>query len=325
MDGLTERLKNPVVAGVAGLLVGWIIGWFIFGWFIWPVEWTDASMQEVRSDLQADYLRMAIEDFDRNNDTELALQRWNELGEAAAPTYQSVVGEPKGLNPATINSYINVVNAGVPGVGDEDDASGGVPAYLWGACIVTLVFGVALLATYLFRRGPIGDMSAAAQAAEVTRATEKTDFKAIGEEAPLSQYMTTYMFGDDLFDDSFSIDSAAGEFLGECGVGIAETMGVGEPKRVNTFEVWLFDKNDIQTVTKVLMSEEAFADPAIQERLAAKGEPILAEFEAPVVLETATLHLVARVVDLSYGDDPALPPESYFNRMTLEIAVWLKS
>jgi hypothetical protein len=44
---------------------------------------------------------------------------------------------------------------------------------------------------------------------------------------------------------------------GECGVGISETIGVGDPKKVTAFEVWLFDKNDIQTVTKVLMSAHA--------------------------------------------------------------------
>ena len=63
-----------------------------------------------------------------------------------------------------------------------------------------------------------------------------------------------------VFDDSFSIDSPAGEFLGECGVGISETIGVGEPKKVTAFEVWLFDKNDIQTVTTVLMCKNAFED-----------------------------------------------------------------
>ena len=65
-----------------------------------------------------------------------------------------------------------------------------------------------------------------------------------------------------MFDDSFSVDSPSGEFLGECGVGISETIGVGDPNKVSAFEVWLFDKNDIQKVTKVLMSAHAFLDLA---------------------------------------------------------------
>ena len=66
--------------------------------------------------------------------------------------------------------------------------------------------------------------------------------------------MTTYVLGDDLYDESFSIDTASGDFLGEYGVGVSETIGVGEPKKVTALEIWLFDKNDIKTATKVLMS-----------------------------------------------------------------------
>jgi hypothetical protein len=44
--------------------------------------------------------------------------------------------------------------------------------------------------------------------------------------------------GDDLYDDSFSVDSPSGDFLGECGVGISETIGVGDPKSLG-LEVWL--------------------------------------------------------------------------------------
>ncbi len=77
---------------------------------------------------------------------------------------------------------------------------------------------------------------------------------------PLATFRTIYTLGDDLYDDSFSIESASGDFLGECGVGIGDMVGVGDPKKVSAFEVWLFDKNDIQTVTKVLMSRYAFND-----------------------------------------------------------------
>jgi hypothetical protein len=38
-------------------------------------------------------------------------------------------------------------------------------------------------------------------------------------------------------------------------------------------------------------------------------------------LGTATLRLVARVVDMNYGSG-ALPPNSFFERVTLELAIW---
>ena len=89
---------------------------------------------------------------------------------------------------------------------------------------------------------------------------------AISSHAPIitndsiAQFMTSYNLGDDLYDDTFSIDATNGEFLGECGAGISDTIGVGDPKKISAFEVWLFDKNDIQTVTKVIMSSAVYND-----------------------------------------------------------------
>lgn len=158
----------------------------------------------------------------------------------------------------------------------------------------------------------------------VAHSAARAEVKPKTEEPPVAQFMTSYSIGDDLYDDSFSIDAPNAEFLGECGVGISDTVGVGEPKKVSAFEVWLFDKNDIQTVTKVLMSPHAFNDPQIRQRLASKGEPVLMEPGKRILLETATLQLEARVVDMNYGSG-ALPPSSFFDRLTLELAVWPKN
>jgi hypothetical protein len=42
-----------------------------------------------------------------------------------------------------------------------------------------------------------------------------------------------------------------------------------------------------------------------------------------IILETATLQLLVTVSDLEYGVG-ALPPDSYFERATLELAIWPK-
>lgn len=170
--------------------------------------------------------------------------------------------------------------------------------------------------------GPETARSAAAAGAQISAAVEKTDFTATGLEPPIVQFMTTYLHGDDLYDDSFSIETSSGEFLGETGVSISETIGSGsDAKRATAFEVWLFDKNDIRTVTKVLMSDHAFNDDALRTKLETKGEAILASPGDKLVLETATLRIHARVVDLAYGSGP-LPPNSFFERITIELAAW---
>ncbi|MBN1313027.1 MAG: hypothetical protein JXB30_16565 [Anaerolineae bacterium] len=164
--------------------------------------------------------------------------------------------------------------------------------------------------------------SAAAAGAQISATVEKTDFSSRGMDPPIVQFMTTYLHGDDLYDDSFSIETPSGEFLGETGVGISETIGAGsDVKKVTAFEVWLFDKNDVRTVTNVLMSEHAFNDDALRSKLQTKGEAILAQPGDKLILETATLRVQARVVDLAYGSGP-LPPDSFFERITIELAAW---
>ena len=140
---------------------------------------------------------------------------------------------------------------------------------------------------------------------------------------PVAQFMSTYAFGDDRYDESFTFDAPNGEFLGECGVSISDIIGVGEPKKISAFDIWLFDKNDIQTVTKVLMSKHSFEDSTTRQRLEIRGEPILAEPGAQFVLQTATLRLEGRIVDVMYGDMP-LPEDSYFQRSTVELAIYRK-
>ena len=69
------------------------------------------------------------------------------------------------------------------------------------------------------------------------------------------------------------------------------------------------------------MSQHAFSDTEIRTRLERKGELVVVEPQAQVLLETATLQLLATVVDLEYGKG-AMPDGSYFERITLELAIW---
>jgi len=332
MMKILEYLKKPVIAavlaGVGGILLG-----LIWGWVIQPVEWKDAPPSLLNAGYQEQYLRMAIDSFGVNGDTQLAIQRYQELDSAGSALLKTIQTNPGKQNPVTIMNFSNLVQP-VSAIGTPTPS--GTPAtpgrssrlVSYGIIVFAILavggVGFALykfLGPWLSRRG--GEATPAQQADRLSKQTEITDYASRGEEAPIAQFVTTYVLGDDLFDDSFGIDSPSGEFLGECGVGISETIGVGDPKKVTAFEVWLFDKNDIQTVTKVLMSSHAYNDVATLQRLEAKGEPILVEAGKQFVLETAALQLMATVSDVEYGQG-ALPDSSYFERVTLELAIWPK-
>ena len=322
---LLQNVRTVLIVGVVlGLLLGLIIGWGL-----WPVQWTDATPEVLRADLQEDYLRMAVESYSRTGDVNAAVRRWDDLGTAAAPTLLRLQSNPGSVDPAAVQQYANAIQAAkgpiqTPTTDDPGQATG---TSFWVILLSLLVLlAVAAGALYLFRlfRKSSGAVTPVMQGTEISRQVEKTDFQSLGLAQPITQTMTTYVLGDDLYDESFSIDTGGGEFLGEYGVGVSETIGVGEPKKVAALEIWLFDKNDIKTATKVLMTEHAYNDPNIRARLEPKGELVVVKPQEQVLLETATLQLLATVVDMEYGTG-AMPQRSHFERITLELAVWPRS
>jgi len=336
-------VKPPVMIGlavVAGIAAGLFLGWVVF-----PVEWTDATPSMLRADVQVDYMRMVIDSYSVNRNADLAMQRYESLGAAGPVALAEVAANPGDVSDTSIQNFYALIEIYQP------EASGGTPApstgvasaaagYLVPVCALTALLGLMLAGAVVWRsraarrdrgRGRpgetpdlysglpdeeyVGDVYRAESQQPV--ATAAAAAGAAGE-APLAMFRTIYTIGDDLYDDSFSIESPAGDFLGECGVGLGDVIGVGEPKKVTALEMWLFDKNDIQTVTKVLLSRFAFNDPETRARLAAKGDPVPAASGSVVTLETASLLVEARIVDLVYGES-ALPSESFFERVTIEL------
>lgn len=323
MKAVREQLNKPLWIGISAFVGGLFIGLVVLGWWLWPVQWTDAGPGDLRPEYQEIYLRMAIDSYTNNQDAAVAQQRIAEVGENADELLAQISADPQTQSPESIQAFIlfagGEVAAVTPAAPETRSAARTLLPWL---CAITLVLAGVLVLVFMVRNRSLRSFLPARK--EAPSVTEYPEYIATGEEPPLSQFMTTYQIGNDLYDDSFSIDSPAGEFLGECGVGISETIGVGDPKKVTAFEVWLFDKNDIQTVTKVLMSEHAYTDGAISQRLRAKGELELAAPDKEFVLETQTLTMVARVVNMAYDEKSPLPPKSVFDNLLLELAVWQK-
>jgi len=335
MNQIREYLNRPLVLGSVGLVVGLIIGLVVLGWGLWPVQWINAAPDNLHPGYQEMWTRMAIISYGATGDDASAKVEFDALGDTGVDALAAVKANPGGIDPNLINQFGSAVSAGAavqPATAAPGVTPTAAPATAGGSnlttlllvmCGVTLLVGAGLVVYFVLQgRKKAGGVEPAAplSSSEAETPTEWTNYPAPGEQAPMAQFMASYKAGDDLFDDSFSIDSPSGEFLGECGVGISETIGIGVPKKVTAFEVWLFDKNDIQTVTKVLMSAHAFNDDTIRQRLEAKGEPFMANSGGQTVLETATLRLVARVVDMAYGQG-ALPESSYFDSLVLELAI----
>lgn len=360
MEKIKVLLQRPLYAGLVGLAIGLIIGLPLLGWGLWPVKWKDADASFLREDLKKQYLCMVVDSYEINQNLDLARARVDSLGTDLVESpglfdsLQSVGCAYSGSDPAVVSLKSELLSG--TSTGEQPAEATQIPlptqttepkstktrtVLLSLLCAVFLLIGGALVYLFFIRNRKKGASEGASTDAEGEYLEEEElpynensqytppaagkapMVNAKPTEGPVAHFMTTYVIGDDLYDDSFSIDDPSGAFLGECGVGISDTIGVGDPKKVTAFEVWLFDKNDIQTVTKVLMSSHAMNDPLIRQRLASKGEPVLVEPGQQILLETATLQLEARVIEQVYGQG-ALPSGSFFERLTLEIAVWPK-
>jgi len=346
MNNMTQRISDsvkqrPLVTAAVAFVVGILVGWFVIGWGIWPVDFVNGDLTQVRPDLQQDWVRLTAAEYALSPNIDRAATRIAALGPKAPQIFTDTLKSSKGDENIRVAQLKQVLELS----GKMPGAAGGAPAAepslldrfrlpLLGCSLLVVLALVAGGAWYLWSSGVFSRPAASRPSAVTTQrsaaAAPVVEYKTASAAStptggpPVAQFMTTYVLGDDMYDDSFSIDAPDGSFLGECGMGISETIGVGDPKKVMAFEVWLFDKNDIRTVTKVLMSDHAFRDEALKSRLAAKGEPVLVSSGDVVSMETASLVVTARVVDMAYGGG-ALPPNSFFERLTIELAAFSKN
>ncbi len=140
------------------------------------------------------------------------------------------------------------------------------------------------------------------------------------EESPddiLIHYQSVYRIGNDMYDEVFSIDQGD-NFRGECGISIGETLNNTEPKAVTAFEVWLFDKDDIHTATWYLMSDFALDNEGISKRLEQRGKCDRIRKHDVYVLETETLTVEIKVLELEYGTEME-EKNSYFTNVVFDV------
>ncbi len=329
--------KNPIFVGVVAFIVGWAIGLFIFGWGISPVQYEGATPYDLSASSQEQIVVMTAELYSLNHDVNMAndaLNSWKgdevacrmAANEADPLKAQKLTDAATAVNGQGCNAVAET-STDAPAV-DPEEEGGSSRTTLFLLLLLLVLIGLAML--FLNRRrkdildGGRSDLPDTVFGTKPKDGPEGGDDDASFDAVPIAKFQTTYNHGHESFDDSFSIEKADGSFLGECGVSIAESIGSDSPKSVAAIEVWLFDKNDIRTITRVAMSEHAFYDEAMKAKLAPKGEPSLAKENEIVVLETAALIINVELKGLQYGESDALPPQSYFERVTFELSAWAK-
>jgi hypothetical protein len=332
----SNNRTNLIIGIVVGLVLGLLLGMLLF-WVLFPVEWTDAHSYDLSPVGRAEYVALVADSFSLDKDATRAAQYldyWEPAEKEQAVADAIAIYEAESNTDKVLVMQDFAMAVGIPLPDETAALPETVPqtSFFERVRVPCLVFFGVLLVLVL---GWIGYRVLTRQRAEaeavpvqpsIQRVTVEAppaeDWEGVGQ-PPLGHWFTTYELGEDTYDESFSIETQMGEFLGECGVGISEMIGVGDPAKVTAFEVWLFDKSDIRTVTKVLMSEHAYQDEALRARLASKGEAVLVEPGSPFVLETSGLQVRIDVTELVYGDDE-MPAGSFFSKLTVELVATTK-
>lgn len=319
--GPRERI---ILSGVLGFVVGLFIGLVLLGWNWWTVDWKDAAPVDLHPGYRQIYLETVSHIYDINRDLDgakrmLGGDTWSDnklardLNQAykntADPTTQTRLAN---LGMALLSRDIRI-DEGI----EEAAGSSVCVSILIFALLVFVVVGIVFVLNRMRQRRGAAPVAVGGDPDKVASALTQWS----EEEAPVAQFVTSYAFGDDLYNPDFGIETSSGGFLGSCGVGLAESIGVGEPKKVTAFDVWLFDTNPPTTVTKVMMTEHCYHDQALRDKLASKGEAVLGYEGAIINLETTSLRVQAKILEMDYGMED-LPPNSFVSRLTIELAVW---
>jgi hypothetical protein len=366
-----------VVGGIAGLIIGLLIGWLLIGWVLWPVQYVgDAYTYELNEADKLDYLAALVDSYNLTGRLDVVQQRLNRwtteekvgglarlfagyqvegrmpeaervtdlAGElqraegwdlevvrqeatAVAQKYADEGAQAKAAAVTVFAGEMGATGVATPiaspaptAVGTEAEVPAlGNVGLLVRVCGVLLLLIVLVLAVLILRsrgRRPRGRAVVREPEAQIE------PLRPSGPQ-PLLQKMSSYKLGMDNFDESFAIETEDDEWLGECGMGISESAGDGTPRRVAAFEVWLFDKINTRTVTKVLVSDFANSNEMLRNKLSTRGEPVLATPGQSFTLETPALRVEARVAEMAYG--AGTPAFGYFENLKVSLSVYRKT
>ena len=343
---------RPLLVGaIVGLVIGLIIG-LIWAWLIDPVTYAGgAQPQELSEEFQQHYVGAVAGAYLTNRDVTLAAVRLRTFPVEEKVrllaivntdyTNQVLITEAEGVGnlaqalQAQESWPPEAVSAGLAAGGattafanklgqtpqatqatppPEAPASEGNRAFRIFLLVLLVVLIVALVVVLLSRIKPRRTTFSAAAAAALA-------WDGVGPQ-PLRQWVGDYTLGQDNYDESFTVETAESDFLGECGMGILEGFASGAPKKVLAFDVWLFDKTDIRTVSTPVMSEFAYNDEILRSKLSPEVTPVLAAPGETFEIETTALIIKATIAEVTYGDEP--PPNGYFAALKINLVAYLK-
>src|SRR3972149_4068337 len=91
--------KNLYAALAVAFVLGLAIGLPMLGWWLWPVQWTNAAPGDLTATYQREYVQLVADSYALNQNAELAKSRLGYLGDKAPAALKAAVALTPGAGP----------------------------------------------------------------------------------------------------------------------------------------------------------------------------------------------------------------------------------
>jgi hypothetical protein len=171
---------------------------------------------------------------------------------------------------------------------------------------------------------PVGQGTAAPKGASVESgwrpgASAAPKPVANGTPVKIGEFLAAYHMGEPDYDEAFDIHDSAGQYVGQCGLGLTTPVGRANDQAA-ALQVWLWDTNDPDTKVQVLMSEGAYRDTALRDQLAGEHTATPVRARSEFQLETYNLLLSGVIENVEYADQE--PSNGIFAELVVRLRAY---
>jgi len=138
---------------------------------------------------------------------------------------------------------------------------------------------------------------------------------------PIMQWNSEYTIGRNPYDESFTLETPEKDFLGEAGIGLNNIIPGSGSEKVRDFDVWVFDKTDINTYSRILMCPGAYNDEELRSRVEVNplAEAVLAEPGGVFEIESQTMRVEIHIDEVTFAEE-----DTCFGDLKITMNIFLK-
>jgi tetrahydromethanopterin S-methyltransferase subunit G len=329
------RRQETRAGALVGLVVGLLLGWFLLGWWLFPVRWVNVPPSDLHPEWQRHYIAMVVDSYIVTEDFEAVEKRLEsfdrkrlaELFAAVEAEFQERGGERQlraarelaerlGLGTPVPEAAVEAVTPTAPEAAQVTEEPVGRGSLL-GRAVQALFIVLAVLAVvvlglvaFLYTRTRI--------AAYVAKPGEEEQVSRIIGTVDVGEVVTPRYEGQGpKYEQSYQIYEGE-RIVGECGLRALPLLAKGDA--VAAYAVWLYETAfpERSPDTCVLVSEAVYEDEGLLRAVQQDhtgDRVLLAEPGVRIRLHHTNLTLEVEIVDAEYTG----PDRFYFSELAVAL------